>query len=567
MNGAKRRSLLGLRSGFRYVLIRVRRLRPSRLSGPVLTVALLTWVTMLGCGAWILFGARGGATALDTQWVPRLLVTLGVVAVVMASTLALVLRRSRSSPLTVRIALGLTFLGNLLPARALLADAEWVLSALSAGCAMAALGLAAWAARTGRGLRAVVAAAVAAMGWIIPLLVGIGAPSGSSLWMLLVVTAYPVFLLLATFAVAEAAESRLAADQVRSLSADVSIPILLTVLVIKISLLVARFTVAKELFGSADGQLWTLRSWTSWPHAVLVAALFALLAWRSWRRPLNRRGQRLLTAGLTIGAASIPAAVVADQVVSALRVTRPLVSVSDALVSVPGTSVPLATNEWFFQTSHWWAVGIVIAAGIVMGSMPAFRGSAGRAQSAVAAVYLLPPVLAIALLEDFPDLDLPTIWSSPVQVDVALTAIVACLIVGSLVARRRLAPGTLMVKLLAGLFLAIHAAVALPALLENALTAPLIIGGSAIALFGSLPLPPANVTEHAVNVLRASWRQAAFFVLYVLVLLVGLEDSSRGGVIAVLWLAVPVSFGICLRVRESASTVRATPATDAVHGS
>ena len=71
-----------------------------------------------------------------------------------------------------------------------------------------------------------------------------------------------------------------------------------------------------------------------------------------------------------------------------------------------------------------------------------------------------------------------------------------------------------------------------------------------------MSLPPTAISplEHAQNVLRATIPQVAFLAVYLLVVLVNLEDDdSLSGFLAVQWLAIPVSLVICLRTTERAS--------------
>jgi hypothetical protein len=69
-----------------------------------------------------------------------------------------------------------------------------------------------------------------------------------------------------------------------------------------------------------------------------------------------------------------------------------------------------------------------------------------------------------------------------------------------------------------------------------------------VLCFSCFRRPRAIGLRHSRNVLLASVTQVGVLVLYLLVLLLNL-DNGYGDFVNILWLAIPVSFAICLSAR------------------
>jgi hypothetical protein len=427
--------------------------------------------------------APAGSQSLIDDASPFLLVVLILLPITMAIILIIVLTPARDRTIGLKTLLLLLVLGSLVPARALLADGVVVLAAVSLGTAVVGFVLIVLTARQPEpNYYLLVAAGVATwLGWLIAFTHDYTSPLESSTWVFLLAVAFPVFSIIVTFGIADAAEAR-AGLVGHHFSHKFGIIVVGVVIIIKCAFLAWRFTSDRGILGDKE-TLWAVRTWTSWPHAFLVAALFVGLVLRSQARPTIQRGRSIAIAMLTVGAASVLVAAIADQFASMIQLLGPLVN---ALLG-DGMSVPLATNEHFFDISHWLALAAVIALVLVFTVWPGLRDLTGHHQALVAGLYLIPPVGAIAMLEDNPALDLPTIWATPGQVDTCLTLIVVGLTLASAISKRPLIDDWTLVRILVGPIVVIYTCLSLPEVLE----VPLVVIGALGAMFLLLP-PPAS---------------------------------------------------------------------------
>jgi hypothetical protein len=304
------------------------------------------------------------------------------------------------------------------------------------------------------------------------------------------------------------------------------------VLVVVAVATIARFTIAQDMFGEGMASLWTLRSPTSWPHAVLVAVLIIVLVEASHRHPLHPAGQSTVTWAYVGGSASIWLLVQADAAGMAVRTaTTGRVAEPWGLIDIAyelGLIVVLATG-WFLISDRW-------------------ASTAGRAMAAIGVAYLVPPLVGI-IVEDRTTIQLPAVWATPAQVVVALLVLVAALLfVGQAAGRTWLHPRAA-VRLLVVPALTVQGAALVPELVQNRAGAVLVVLAVAGGLLWSLPPVAADPIRHARVVLSATATAVTALTCYLLVS-TGTMPATDVSVWAVLWLALPVSAVLACDIRQ-----------------
>ncbi len=200
----------------------VHRLRLTRLDGLSLPMRALTLgcaVAVFGCVA-IAFWWSG------ESWTPAVVSSRLAVLVVMISAIFLSMatvtmvmlmepgdrgRREWWQLIGVSVA-------AFLPARALLADGHGGWAAAAAACAFAATVVPPALARRTKPTQtqALAVSTLFAPPWIVGLAPAFPDPTGSSLWILLLVSSYPVFIIVLTFAIARTIEERFSHTRIRS---------------------------------------------------------------------------------------------------------------------------------------------------------------------------------------------------------------------------------------------------------------------------------------------------------------------------------------------------------------
>lgn len=512
--------------------------RLAPLSWPLRALAVSCWLFAAAAScALLLPGVIPVASEAGVRGLGVLVLGAAACTAAAATAAGLELASCGGRPGGVR-ALGVAvWVAGLVPVAALFAERVWPF-ALAAGALHAvtgaALALVPRSTRSRHKVPATVLAAVAAGPWVIALLQGLTLTNGFAASLspplsrlAVIAVSFGAFL-----AVARVAEARHAIAR-RWLPADAGVSVVLAVLAVKVVVVWLRLTWARGLFGQIDRRLWTLRDVPSWPHAVLVAVLMLMLVARTQRAPRRPDGQRLVTYVLVVAAASVPMAELVDLL---LGMTAEAFTGRFTVVSIT------------FDRSHWLALAAAVGLSVLLVA-PRFAGSAGRTLAAAAVVYLGPPVTAIALLEEDPSLDLPALWASAVQVDIALTVAVALTFGLGLLSQRVWIDHALAVRLLVIPTLAVHAGVALPDAWSAPLGRPLVV----LAALAALIIPAAGVdrSRPARAVLAGSALQLALLVTYLLAANQGFADTERSALLGVLWLAVPVSTVLCCRLATS----------------
>ena len=307
---------------------------------------------------------------------------------------------------------------------------------------------------------------------------------------------------------------------------DLSAGVLTIVLVLVVTLFALRFTVASGLFGGMDAMTWRLRPNLSWLHALVVAAVivaFALDARRRPYRPFGRRG-----------------------VLVSLGVAGALDFIVLGLIGVVSTAAVVATGE-AIDTSGYTPVfalggliGVLVI--LVVTLLPRFRHSLGRVIAIIAAVYLVPAMLAVLLAEQVTF----GFAASAAQVGAVLT-----LAGGGLLAWNHLRvgpaiPAGLVLRLLVIPLLAVHAALLIPFWWANEIGRIVLVLGVLGSLLLFAPRVAADPVRQARNILRLSAAQLLALVVFLLAIPLA-ADNALIEALGQLWFAVPVTAALLLR--------------------
>ncbi|GAA2223827.1 hypothetical protein N1031_00790 [Herbiconiux moechotypicola] len=285
--------------------------------------------------------------------------------------------------------------------------------------------------------------------------------------------------------------------------------------------LVLRYTVLNEVFGEAESELWSLRTWWSWPHAAVIAALVVVAALRSASAPFSSLGQRTVTVLVSISAG------LSNLVLVVLSV------VLFAVLFVTGT---VSDPSGYLGLVHLVSLAVLLMV-LVIVFRRRYRRSTGRVGAVVALVYLVPFVGSLVL--GLRDRGVPVFWASPTQVVVLLVLTATALFAVSL-GRRRPVDHGMILRLAVIPVAAVHAGELIPAVWDDALSRPVVIVLSLAAFLLLSPPrhPDARVT--ARRLVASSALQVAILGTFATSVVLD-YDAQLFTVVAVIWLAVPVS--------------------------
>ena len=302
-------------------------------------------------------------------------------------------------------------------------------------------------------------------------------------------------------------------------------------------LLVLRFGPLNEVFGELESELWSLRTWSSRPHALVLALLIVGFALRSTRRPFAARGQRAVTVIVTL-AAGLSNLVLVGAAVVLFVVLFVTGSITD----------PSSQLGWIHLAGL-----VVVLVLLPLAVLPRSRGTTGRVGAVVGLVYLVPMTLSLTL--QLRDTEVPAFWASPTQVVVLLVALVVVAFVAGEVRRARGLPPLLdrgmLLRLAVIPVVAIHAGELLPAVWSDALDRPLVVVLSLVAFLFLSPAPVADARTTARRLVAASALQLAILGTFATTIVLD-YDAEMFTVVAVIWLAVPVSAVLVCRVVPTA---------------
>jgi hypothetical protein len=324
--------------------------------------------------------------------------------------------------------------------------------------------------------------------------------------------------------------------------------IVLAVAATVISIVVARLTFARYLFGTADAGIWTLWEPDGIPHAIITAVVLYAVVAASVNHPYRPAG-RLLVSWILI-----------------LSVSAGAILLSAITIIGSFRAVAVGIDEVRFDVVATALLGLEITVLGVLSTAVFLFGrrrprSIGFAIALVALVYTLfvAFVRMAALTIDRSAYEFPY-WSGPVPVIIALVAIIAIRVVVAAIRNEPNDRNSAYISLLVTPIVLLHAGTLIPLFLESQLTAPLVVLGTALSLFWLMPPTAADRTRHTVTVLVASATQVALLIIWLMNERVGGAVEGEGDLMrsnGILLLALP------LTVAVSAYVIRAVPAKDA----
>lgn len=294
---------------------------------------------------------------------------------------------------------------------------------------------------------------------------------------------------------------------------------------------------------SGDAALWSLRSPESWPHAAVVALLIVWFALRTHQRPVTDRGLRpilaILTAAFALAAAL--SILLAISYLLAAAFGLPLVDVAPLLTCGPVDCL----------------VGIRVLAVLSLTAfltIPAFHGTSASAVALVSVVFLLPGTLSPVIDAAWPGA--PALWSTPVEVVLAIVVLCVVLIAARWLGAARAVPLDAVARLLVYPLLVVHAVDLVPAVLGEGFAA--VVASLAILLSLLLLLPPVSTDRSRQTRVLAVAAGLALFASISLVMPARSEEwSALAQVTAVLLLAIPVTTSLVMRTTRWERPVRA----------
>lgn len=545
MNRRTDREPLGIR-----LRKRLTRLRPDRVAGPYLAWAIACWIATLVLAAVILIpGLTDAVTAQGDGVIATFsapagfrIVVLVAGAVLAGAAVVWVLLRDR----TRRARTGLDTIVRelvllpvaLFPVLALMADSAWIRAAIGAVPALTFLILAHLTVR--RAGTAVIAGlgVLAALPWLwlaVYQLTAAGSRSDSWLWVALFGVAAAFAAFGSYYGVARAAESRTA--RLTFLSREDLHPLLVLGLVAAAIVLTGlRLTVARDLFPVPDPQLWQPqdRSAVSWVIAGIVSGLLVIVAVRAARAPLRRFGERRVVAALA-GLGNL------ELVISVLVIGGGMLF---AIVS----GLRILPTDWEARVPSAKLVGVAVLFLIVL--HPVFKGTAARWLGLLTTIFLIPTTLNSALV--VAGVQLPKTFAgfpaTPVQVLLILLAAALVLALWNLVRPSRAVSASVVARLAAVPFLAVHAGWLLPTAWSD-LGRAVVVVGVLLALFWLMPPAAADPQRHAYTVVGASAAQLLALAVFLLAIPSLFADGALT-VLGLLWLSIPVMAALLIDTRD-----------------
>ncbi len=429
---------------------RISRLDPRHLPPAARVLAISSWVSSAALGTILLLPyvatdalPPGRPVAGVPPWLGAIVLLAAAVLAATAVALLLYAEANRSAPQRLFWVRDLVIVGLAIPpSLALIAEGSaWGLlglgSSISAIVVVHAIPDAASTARIAW------VSGLATVPWLVAATLQAFDPRVADGW--LWISAFPFATAFAAwgafYGVARAIESR---QRVISpiFRDDLSAGLLTIVLIAVVVLFALRFTVLSSVFGGMDALTWRLRPNLSWLHALVVALVIVAFALDARRRPYRPFGRRGVLVSLGLAGAL-------DFIVLGL-----VGIASTAAVLATGTVLDTAGYEPVFALGG--LIGVLVI--LVVTLLPQFRHSLGRVIAIIAAVYLVPAMLAILLADQIPF----GFAASAAQVAAVLT-----LAGGGFVAWNHLRlgppiPSGLVLRFLVIPLLAVHAALLIP---------------------------------------------------------------------------------------------------------
>jgi hypothetical protein len=528
---------------------RVRRVGLRGVPRPLAAVIVALWAAWAAIAVALLVPGAIGRFSSDvpTRDGPFLVVwcvLLGTTALVGAAGVVLVLLRAgRGGGLA---AAALAFVVAIVPVPLLLNAMAFqpALLSLLAAVASAVLALVAGARFPSPGRSALIAATalVTALAWVPLLTDGIASEVPLSLlstYSILGTSAVAVTGFVTIGGVASAAET---ANTTAGSLAHRTLTPLATGLVLAavVAVLVLRFTVLRDVFGELESGLWSLRTVSSWPHAVLLGLLITFLAARSVASPFRSRGQKPVIAVVSLAAGLSNLVLVAAAIMLFV------------VLAFTGSIIDPTPYLGYIN-----AAGLAVVLTLLLFALhPRYAHSTGRVGAIVALAYLVP--MLSGLVFQLRDSALPVFWASPTQVVVVVVALACGLFVAGLLRRRPVVETAMLLRLAVIPVVAIHAGEILPAVWADALSRPFVIALSLGAFLFLSPQRTADARRSTRSLVAASALQLAILGTFATSIVVD-YNAEVFTVVAVIWLAIPVSAVLCCRVTRENDAPLAHP--------
>ena len=289
--------------------------------------------------------------------------------------------------------------------------------------------------------------------------------------------------------------------------------------------------------GIASGYLehyWSLDDPWAWPHALITAAAIAATVGRSFREPLQQRGDVAATLAVGVSALCVP---ITLAVVLTVNVVAHALNGFEQAVIGPPPGLDLLIL--------WGALAALIPFAVRTG----IRRTLGQAVARVALLYLVP--VYVGITADQLGFQVPAVfWGSPAQVVICLVVICcAATLLGALGWSTPLSPDAV-VRLALIPLLIVAGTTWLPTVLAVPLTPVIAVTAALFALLWAMPPAAADANEHSGVVLTASAQLLA--VVAAAAIVTCLPDvTADDPTLALLLFAIPLSTLLCARVGES----------------
>ncbi|MBO0679074.1 hypothetical protein JRC04_16540 [Mycolicibacterium sp. S2-37] len=300
------------------------------------------------------------------------------------------------------------------------------------------------------------------------------------------------------------------------------------------------------VWGVSSGYLegyWSLGEIGSWPHAIITAAVIAVVTQRSFRSPLLQRGDVATTLAVGVSALAI-------QILVAIVVIANLVS-----QAITGLAQSTITPPAGLELLIMW---VALLAVIPVAVLPRFRGSVGRSVAVVALLYLVPVYIGITALQLGFDVYFK-FWAKASQVAICLTVIACIATVLGIVGKQKAIPAEMATRLALIPLLVISGTSWLPSVLATPLTPIIAVTAALYALLWTMPASGDDPRTHSGLVLTVS-AQLLLVAAAAAIVNVYPDVSADDPTLALLFFGVPLSALLCANVRapdeaDAASTV------------
>lgn len=274
------------------------------------------------------------------------------------------------------------------------------------------------------------------------------------------------------------------------------------------------------------GDLWT------WPHAIVVALAITHVTRRSFRSPLEQRGDVATTLAVGVSALS-------GHIVIAVAMVVNLIA--SAVIGPLHDIVPVPAE-----------LGLVIAWAALAALIPIavsarWSGTVGRSVARVSLLFLMP--VYIGVMGQQAGMDWPrTFWAKAPQVAICLT-VVGC--IAALFGRRYFS-AEMINRLVLVPLLIVSGTSWLPSLIATPLTPVIAVTAALFALLWAMPPAALDRNEHSGVVLTVSAQ--LLLVAAAAAVVTRLPDVAAGDpTLALLLFSVPLSTLLCAKVTSNAA--------------